>query len=47
MLQVDKTVRVEALGKAIVAALMDESKSGVQRYMQVESLAKELDQLGL
>ena len=39
---VDKTVRVEALGKAIVAGLVDEEVSGVQRFPQIESLAEAL-----
>jgi nucleoside-diphosphate-sugar epimerase len=37
---VDKTVRVETLADAIVAGLEDESVSGVQRFMQIEELAK-------
>jgi nucleoside-diphosphate-sugar epimerase len=37
---VDKTVRVETLADAIVAGLEDESVSGVQRFMQMEKLAK-------
>jgi hypothetical protein len=37
---VDKTVRVETLADAIVAGLEDESVSGVQRFMQMEELAK-------
>lgn len=36
---VDKTVRVEALGKAIVAGLLDESVRGVQRFPEIERLA--------
>jgi nucleoside-diphosphate-sugar epimerase len=36
---VDKTVRVETLGKAIVAALDDELVEGVQRCPQMEQLA--------
>mgnify|MGYP003684620943 FL=1 len=39
---VDKTVRVETLGKAIVAGLEDESVEGVQRYLQMEQLATRL-----
>ena len=39
---VDKTVRVEALGKAIVAGLLDAEVRGVQRYPQIESLAEAL-----
>lgn len=39
---VDKTVRVEALGKAIVAGLADESVVGVQRFPEMERLAEEL-----
>merc|ERR1711918_179771 len=35
---VDKTVRVETLADAIVAALEDPSVSGVQRFMQMEEL---------
>lgn len=37
---VDKTVRVETLADAIVAGIEDESVQGVQRYMQMEELAK-------
>jgi nucleoside-diphosphate-sugar epimerase len=37
---VDKTVRVETLADAIVAAIEDDSVSGVQRYMAMEELAK-------
>jgi hypothetical protein len=36
---VDKTVRVETLGKAVVAGLGDESVEGVQRFAQMEQLA--------
>jgi len=36
---VDKTVRVETLGKAAVAALLDSSVSGVQRFDKMEELA--------
>lgn len=39
---IDKTVRVEALGKAIVAGLLDTEVRGVQRYPQIESLAEVL-----
>lgn len=39
---IDKTVRVEALGKAIVAGLLDPELSGVQRYPEIESLAEAL-----
>lgn len=35
---VDKTVRVETLGRAIVAGLNDESVEGVQRFPQIEFL---------
>ena len=35
-------VRVEALGKAIVAGLQDPSVSGVQRYDKMEALAEQL-----
>jgi hypothetical protein len=37
---VDKTVRVETLADAIVAGITDDSVEGVQRYMQMEQLAK-------
>lgn len=37
---VDKTVRIETLADAIVAGLEDEELSGVQRFMQMEELAK-------
>lgn len=37
---VDKTVRVETLADAIVAGLEDESVTGVQRFMEMEKLAK-------
>lgn len=36
---VDKTVRVETLGKAIVAGLGNEGVEGVQRFPQMEALA--------
>ncbi|KAJ1636872.1 hypothetical protein T492DRAFT_956830 [Pavlovales sp. CCMP2436] len=36
---VDKTVRVETLGKAIVAGLNNEGVEGVQRFPQMEQLA--------
>ena len=36
---VDKTVRVETVGKSIVAGLLDESVSGVQRFDKMEQLA--------
>lgn len=36
---VDKAVRVEAVGAAIVAGLMDEQVRGVQRFSQVEELS--------
>ena len=36
---VDKTVRVETIGKAIVAGLVDSDVSGVQRFQQMEALA--------
>ena len=36
---VDKTVRVDTIGKAIVAGLVDAEVSGVQRYPEMESLA--------
>merc|ERR1711918_337112 len=39
---VDKTVRVEALGKAIVAGLLDETVRGVQRFPEIEQLATTL-----
>merc|ERR1719231_1937904 len=39
---VDKTVRVETIGRAIVAGLLDESVSGVQRFDAMESLSTEL-----
>lgn len=38
---VDKTVRVETLADAIVAGIGDDSVEGVQRYMQMEKLAKQ------
>lgn len=37
---VDKTVRVETLADAIVQGIEDENVEGVQRYMQMEELAK-------
>ncbi len=37
---VDKTVRVETLADAIVKGIEDERVEGVQRYMQMEELAK-------
>jgi len=37
---VDKTVRVETLADAIVAGIEDDNISGVQRYMNMEELAK-------
>ena len=37
---VDKTVTVSTLSKAIVAALEDESVSGVQRFPEMEELEK-------
>jgi len=37
---VDKTVRVETLADAIVAGIEDDGISGVQRYMNMEELAK-------
>lgn len=39
---VDKTVRVEALGKSIVAGLLDDSIEGVARYPEIEALARTL-----
>lgn len=39
---VDKTVRVETVGKSIVAALLDEEVSGVQRFSEMEMLAQRL-----
>jgi len=36
---VDKTVRVETVGKSLVAGLLDEQVSGVQRFMAMEELA--------
>jgi len=36
---VDKTVRVETLADAIVESILDDSVSGVQRYMNMEELA--------
>jgi len=40
---VDKTIRVEVLGKAIVAGLADESVRGVQRFPEMERLAQDLE----
>jgi len=37
---VDKTVRVETLADAIVQGIVDDEVEGVQRYMQIEELAK-------
>ena len=37
---VDKTVRVETLADAIVEGIDNEGVEGVQRYMQMEKLAK-------
>mmetsp|Transcript_13130 Transcript_13130/g.24672 ORF Transcript_13130/g.24672 Transcript_13130/m.24672 type:complete len:282 (+) Transcript_13130:2684-3529(+) len=37
---VDKTIRVETLAAAIVAGIEDDSVQGVQRYMQMETLAR-------
>merc|ERR1712232_1238217 len=37
---VDKTVRVETLADSIVMGIQDDDVSGVQRYMQMEELAK-------
>lgn len=39
---VDKTVRVETLADSIVAGLEDESVTGVQRFFQMEELAKQI-----
>ena len=39
---VDKTVRVETLADSIVAGLEDESVQGVQRFSQMEELAKQM-----
>ena len=39
---VDKTVRVEDVGRSIVAGLLDESVSGVQRFDAMESLSEGL-----
>ena len=39
---VDKTVRVETLGKAAVSGLLDPSVSGVQRVERMEELASAL-----
>ena len=39
---IDKTVRVETIGKAIVAGLLDKSVSGVQRYPEMEDLASRI-----
>lgn len=41
---VDKTVRVEDLARATVAALKDPSVSGVQRYPEMERLSKQLQE---
>ena len=40
---VDKTVRVETIGKAIVAGLLDESVTGVQRFPEMEALASTIE----
>jgi hypothetical protein len=40
---IDKTVRVEDVGRSIVAGLLDESVSGVQRFEEMESLSAALD----
>jgi nucleoside-diphosphate-sugar epimerase len=40
---VDKTVRVETVGAAIVAGLLNEQVEGVQRFDKMEELAKTLD----
>ena len=40
---VDKTVRVETIGRAIVAGLLDESVSGVQRFEAMEALSDGLE----
>lgn len=40
---IDKTVRVETIGKAIVAGLLDAGVSGVKRVGDMESLADALD----
>ena len=40
---VDKTVRVEDVGKSIVAGLLDEGVSGVQRYPDIERLAATIE----
>jgi len=40
---IDKTIRVEELGKAIVAGLADEGVRGVQRFPEMEDLAKGLE----
>lgn len=40
---VDKTVRVETIGAAIVAGLLDEQVEGVQRFDKMEQLAEDLD----
>ena len=39
---VDKTVRVEDVGRSIVAGLLDEGVSGVQRFDKMESLSEGL-----
>ena len=36
---VDKTVYVSDVGKSIVAGLLDETVSGVQRFAEMETLA--------
>merc|ERR1711918_101354 len=36
---VDKTVRVEDVGRSIVAGLLDEEVSGVQRFAEMEALS--------
>jgi hypothetical protein len=40
---VDKTVRVEDVGRSIVAGLLDESVSGVQRFEAMEQLSEALE----
>jgi len=39
---VDKTVRVEDVGRSIVAGLLDDTVSGVQRYDKIEALSASL-----
>jgi len=39
---VDKTVRVEDVGRSIVAGLLDDGVSGVQRYDKIEALSASL-----